>query len=201
VKQQVNLYQPIFRKQRIVFSAQTMLGVGLGFLVLLVAYGALVEWQVAGLERELRNQLGVEERAVGQLTRLRESLPPSEPSREMLDRVESLEQRRARLRESVSQLRTRIPAEPARLRPRLEALARRHPEGIWLTRIEMSDAGKMLGLSGRALSADLVPAYIERLADEPVMEGLAFRQVRIRSGDEGNPGVAFTISTDPGDDE
>lgn len=95
MRQQVNLYQPIFRKQRIIFSAQTMLLSGLGFLVLLAAYALLIDWRVAALEAELQRQNQAEQRAVSHIARIRETLPPNEPSSELVARVEHLTDRKS----------------------------------------------------------------------------------------------------------
>lgn len=201
MKQQVNLYQPIFRKQRIVFSAQTMLWVGLGFLLLLVAYAFLMERRVAHLEDQLQRQLQAEQQAVTRLARLRESLPPAQPSPELRDDVARLEQRRDNLRASVNMLRARIPETRTRLRPPMEALGRRHPDGLWLTGVEVAEGGRHLELRGRALSAELVPAYIEALAGEPATKGLSFQQIRISTAKTGEPGVEFMVSTETVDGE
>lgn len=201
MRQQVNLYQPIFRKQRIVFSAQTMLWAGLGFLVLLVAYSVLIDWRVSGLENELDRQLEAEQRAVNQIARLRETLPSNEPRPELVSEVESLAQRRDRLKQSLVLLRTRVPESRPRLRPRLEALARRHPEGLWLTGIELGNNGRTLRLRGRALAARLVPAYLDNLAEEPIMEGVTFRRVQVEAAKEGLVGVRFLVDTEPAGEE
>lgn len=195
MRQQVNLYQPIFRKQRIVFSAQTMLFAGLGFLLLLVGYAWLIDWRVTSLESELDRQQQAEQRAVSQITRIQETLPSPEPSPELVARVEELEERRDRLEQTTVLLRTRVPDQRPRLRPRLEALARQHPEGLWLTGVELGAEGDSLRLQGRALSARLVPTYLERLSGEPVLEGLSFRQVQVQSTEDDLPGVRFMVST------
>ncbi len=200
-QQQVNLYQPIFRKQRIVFSAQTMLWAGLGFLLLLVAYAGLIDWRVSSLESELERQQQAEQRAVSQVARIRETLPPSEPDPDLVNRVEELEQRRDRLQQTVVLLRTRAPESRPRLRPRLEALARRHPDGLWLTGIELGANGDMMRLRGRALSGRLVPAYLDNLSKESVMEGLSFRHVQVQASQDDLPGVTFMVSTEAGGEE
>lgn len=201
MKQQVNLYQPIFRKQRIIFSAQTMLLAGLGFLVLLAAYAVLIDWRVTSLETELDRQMQAEQRAIGQIARIRETLPPPEASPELAAHVERLAERRDRLRQTAELLRTRVPESRPRLRPRLEALARRHPDGLWLTGVELAASGDTLRLRGRALSARLVPTFLDRLSGEPVLEGLSFRQVRVHVAEDGVPGVIFMVSTEPGTEE
>lgn len=201
MRQQVNLYQPIFRKQRIIFSAQTMLLSGLGFLVLLAAYALLIDWRVAALEAELQRQNQAEQRAVSHIARIRETLPPNEPSSELAARVEHLTERRDRLRQTVELLRGRVPETRPRLRPRLEALARRHPDGLWLTGVELGEHGAMLRLRGRALSARLVPDYLDRLSGESALAGLSFRQVRVRATEDERPGVTFLVSTEPAEAE
>lgn len=201
MRQQVNLYQPIFRKQRIIFSAQTMLLSGLGFLVLLAAYAFLIDRRVTSLETELERQNQAEQRAVSQIARIRETLPPQEPDAELVGQVERLEERRARLEQTAQLLRTRVPESRPRLRPRLEALARQHPDGLWLTGVELAANGDRLLLRGRALSARLVPSYLDGLSGEPVLEGLSFRQVQVHAATDDLPGVTFMVSTEPGDEE
>lgn len=201
MRQQVNLYQPIFRKQRIIFSAQTMLLSGLGFLVLLAAYALLIDWRVAALEAELQRQNQAEQRAVSHIARIRETLPPNEPSSELVARVEHLTERRDRLQQTAELLQGRVPETRPRLRPRLEALARRHPDGLWLTGVELGEHGEMLRLQGGALSARLVPDYLDRLSGETALEGLSFRQVQVQATENDRPGVTFLVSTEPGEAE
>lgn len=201
MRQQVNLYQPIFRKQRIIFSAQTMLLSGLGFLVLLAAFAFLIDHRVSTLEAELERQNQAEQRAVSQIARIRETLPPQEPDADLVAQVERLEQRRERLEQTAQLLRTRVPESRPRLRPRLEALARQHPDGLWLTGVELGANGNRLRLRGRALSARLVPSYLNGLSGEPVLEGLSFRQVQVHATTDDLPGVTFMVSTEPGGEE
>lgn len=201
MRQQVNLYQPIFRKQRIIFSAQTMLLCGLGFLVLLAAYSFLIDHRVTSLEAELERQNQAEQRAVSQIARIRETLPPQAPDAGLMAQVERLEQRRDRLEQTAQLLRTRVPERRPRLRPRLEALARQHPDGLWLTGVELGSNGDTLRLGGRALSARLVPSYLDGLSGEPVLEGLSFRQVQVHAATDDLPGVTFMVSTEPGGEE
>lgn len=201
MRQQVNLYQPIFRKQRIIFSAQTMLLSGLGFLVLLAAYAFLINNRVTSLEAELARQNQAEQRAVSQIARIRETLPPQEPDPDLVAQVERLEKRRDRLEQTAQLLRTRVPESRPRLRPRLEALARQHPDGLWLTGVELGANGERLRLRGRALSARLVPGYLDGLSGEPVLEGLSFRQVQVHAATDDLPGVTFMVSTEPGGEE
>lgn len=199
MKQQINLYQPIFRKQRIVFSAQTILWLSLGFIAVLLLWSFLIDQRVARLESEHDRQIEAEQRAIDRLTQLRETMPPSEPSPELEQQVERLEQRRANLTETLEALDRRQPAAEVELGARLDALARRTPEGLWWTRLELGNNGRRLSLEGRALSAQLVPTYLERLSEEPLFSGLGFRTVRVSASEDHIPGVRFILSTDTGE--
>ena len=49
--QQINLFQPVFRKQRKVFSATTLAQIVAAVLVLLIAILGHVRWTLAGMGR------------------------------------------------------------------------------------------------------------------------------------------------------
>jgi Tfp pilus assembly protein PilN len=61
----------------------------------------------------------------------------------------------------------------------LRALARVSVEGVWLTRIELSEDSGELSLAGRALRADLVPAYLARLRTDPSLRTQEFTRLEV----------------------
>lgn len=195
MSQQINLYQPIFRKERIVFSARTILWLAVGFGVILMVWSLLVGQRISSLEAEHERQVAAEQRAITQLAELQRNMPPSEPDAELIDRVESLEQRRNNLSESLDVLGRRLPRDQTALGERLDALARQVPEGLWLTGLEMGAGGARLSIHGRALSPRLVPDYVDALAAEPLLAGMGFRKVRVSAATDATPGVEFTLST------
>lgn len=195
MSQQINLYQPIFRKEKIVFSAQTIFWLGLGFVALLVLWSFTVDQRVDSLEAERTRQAQAEERAVAQLARLRETAASSQPSAELQARTETLRERRDELRESLQALEHQTPVAQSAMANRLDALARQLPRGMWLRGIEMRGNGQDISMQGRALGARLVPNYLQRLGEESALVGTGFRQVRLEAADDGRPGVRFVIST------
>ena len=195
MSQQINLYQPIFRQQKILFSARTLLIMSVGFVVVLLLWSTLLGQRVATLEAELERQRQSEQRALTQLTSLREALPETTPDETLQRRIEQLEQQRARLRTSLQALDQAQPAAGARLPERLAALSRRQPDGMWLTELRLDERRNDVVLRGRALSASLVPDYLNALGQEPVISGTGFRQVRLEATDDHIPGVHFFIST------
>jgi Tfp pilus assembly protein PilN len=74
------------------------------------------------------------------------------------------------------------------------ALARQSVQGVQLTKVDITDAGKAIEIYGRSASADRVPRYLQRLAHEKVMDGLEFGVFHIAQptapNAEGQPAAA-----------
>lgn len=195
MKQQINLYQPIFRKQKIIFSARTILWLGIGFLLLLLAWSQLIGQRISGLESEYERQQTAEQRAVDQLAALQRSLPPSTPDPDLEASVQQLQAQRDNLHLTLDALEQRRPVADAAIVQRLDALAREVPHGLWLTGLELEPGGGTLLIEGRALSARLVPEYLDALGDGALSAGTAFRTVQVTASGDDLPGVHFVLST------
>jgi len=195
VNQQINLYQPIFRKQQIIFSAATIAWIAAGLLALLLAWSALVGQRINRLEAEHQRQLAAEQRAVERLGEMRADMPPSEPDPELVGAVEQLEARRENLHSSLQALALRLPARDGELLGHIDALARAVPQGLWLTGVRLAAEGQELTISGRALAARLVPEYLDRLSEEAMLTGTAFGRFSISASNDEMPGVTFILTT------
>jgi hypothetical protein len=62
----------------------------------------------------------------------------------------------------------------------LRAFSRQILNGVWLTGFSIHGAGSEIGLQGRAMQPELVPAYISRLKREPVMQGKSFATLEMQ---------------------
>lgn len=175
--QQVNLYQPIFRKQRQVFSAATMaqaLGVVAVALLALYGYGLA---QVRAVEAEVL-QLESRERALTtELTRIDPELGAG--------RRAELEAELVRLTatlEDQQRLTDLLRAEPlgnAGFSRHLAALARRRTAELWLTAIAINGRTDAIELAGRSLRPALVPELFARLGEEEALAGQTFDSFEI----------------------
>jgi hypothetical protein len=180
--QQINLYQPIFRKQRQIFSAATMfqaLAIVAVALLAIYGYGSLrvrsLEAEVVqleGRERALSTQLaridptmnqGRRDEVAGELARLNATL---------------LDQQRL-----IEVLREQPLGDTAGFSPYLAALGRQRTPMLWLTAIGVNGGTGAIELAGRSLDAKLVPEYMQRLADEPALAGQRFDRFEITHDD------------------
>jgi len=174
MSQQINLYSPIFRKQTKIFSATTMVqGLGLMVLVIAVFYyyvaaqGTLLELRVAESGQRLKSEI---ERV--KLYGTRES--PAERLKLLAERKKALEQTLASQSQALEALKAGAFGRSEGYSDTLRALARVSVDGVWLTRVGFAEGSGELSLSGRAVRAELVPTYLQRLRTDKVLRAQSF---------------------------
>jgi len=174
MSQQINLYNPIFLEKKKVFSAVTLAQGLVMILIGLVLFGVYGEYQVNSLRTEAANW-GAQVRAVqNQLDMAVSQFTPREKSKTLADDVMRAEAELASQREVFAVVSKGGLGNTKGYSEYLRAFARQIQSGIWITGIGILGAGTEIELRGRALKADLLPTYINRLKSEPVMQGKNF---------------------------
>ncbi|MEX2524899.1 MAG: PilN domain-containing protein [Gammaproteobacteria bacterium] len=200
MNQQINLYQPMFRRQEKVFSAAMMIQTVSLFIALLAVIYFYGYYQINPLEEQLSKTESDLVKLRSQVDKYRQTGETQGKSKLLEDQVSRLQQElneRRKVRDTLASQQIGTGPEFSNL---MEALARQHIEGTWLTAFEISAGGKALSLNGRTLSSSLVPRYMQRLGEESVMAGIAFNNVEMqRSAQEdrqaGDREMIFYIST------
>lgn len=190
MQQQINLYQPVFRREAKVFSARALAQVlGLA-LILIVAGFALLQLQLgrhsstrdllAGQYTTLNNQLqALEQRAdAGELAALDK-------------RTQELEARLADGAVELASLQTQLLEHDAGFATLLEALAQHPQQGLWLTAIRVRDGG--LELEGRTFDPERLPAYLAELNADPALAHWALTTVRLERQTEQPSQLNFVL--------
>ena len=79
----------------------------------------------------------------------------------------------------------------------MRAFARQIVPGLWLTGFRIDTA--QLSLMGGALNPELLPAYIQRLGHESVMQGKTFADLQMRQGKglQGGRYIEFSLQSNP----
>lgn len=192
--QQINLYQPMFRKQKVIFSAMTMLQVGVFFLLIFVGLYAYETSQIEPYKKQLVSM-------DDELTQLKvqvEALTKSGKKSKLLEREIAKLSKELEQRERISKILTsRSFGNSQGFSSYLEAFARGHVQGTWLTSVNIKQGGALLGLKGKTLSSELVPVYIQKLADEKSLDGSAFNVMELArvETESGETELDFSIST------
>ena len=170
MSQQINLFNPLFLKQKKYFSARTMLqGLGMILIVLLLFQGVLI-FQLHSLEQQ----------------RIETQALHAQVQQQLLQSTGSgLGNRSKLLEDEVGRMAGMIRGQEEVLKIMeggnfgngdgysrfLTALARQRLGGLWLTGFTVSGGGEELSIRGRVLRADLVPQYIRQLNQQAVMRG------------------------------
>lgn len=194
MSQQINLYNPIFLQQKKIFSARTMaqalllLMVGLALINL---YGGM---RVARLQKEADAGAAVLTVKQARLTRVKAEFPPRQKSPLVAAELADAERRLAALDEVSGVLASGQLGTTRGHADMFRALARQRVEGLWLTGISVS--GSDIGVRGRALDAERIPAYLTLLTREPALRGKAFGSLQI--GQAQAPGDPAPASSAPG---
>lgn len=180
MEQQVNLHQPIGGAQQRLFSARAI-GLALGvFAVCLMALAGYAarrthqsERSVDEIEKLAAINISLAERA-SQVMRPRASLTELDAAAKSLSA--GIDARRHAL--DVIQINSATPATG--FAARLEALARRQIDGVWLSNIIVSAGEGRLGMRGATVDSVLVPAYLSALAHEQALAGVRFDTLAMR---------------------
>lgn len=193
--QQINLYQPMFRKQKKVFSAMAMLQVVLIVLGLFSLVYASSYWQYRNLERQLATTSQQAEQIEKQLQDFKNRQAGVIKSKLLEREVGRLQREYEKGKKILNLISDGSLGNTQGFSVYLTSLARGHINGMWLTRINVEQGGSSLELDGVTLAAELVPKYLQKLAQEEVF-GLTSFNVMDLSRSEKEPGqINFVVST------
>lgn len=174
MSQQINLFNPVFRQQKKYLSAQTMaqaLGLVLIGALLLAGYAAYrqvsLKHEALAVGDQLRN-------AEAQLTKLNAEFPPKQKNAALEAEIAKADAELQSLEKIAGLLQSGDLGNTKGYAAYMRAFARQIIDGVWLTGFHIQGAGTEIGLQGRALNPELVPAYIARLKNEAVLQGKSF---------------------------
>lgn len=196
--QQVNLYQPILRKQKKIFSAVTMLEICAIFVVGLLAIYAYGLWQGQALRQEAQRLQSQRRASARRLESLSRQASRGVPSTILQHRRQHLEAVLARRQQALGLLRGRSVGNTRGFAGSFRGLARQRIKGLWLTGVSIDDGGDQITLVGRTYSDRLVPRYLQLLGKEPSFRGTDFRKVMLKRDKKHARLIDFRLSTSSG---
>jgi hypothetical protein len=184
MEQQVNLYQPILGAEKHLFSARA---IGLCLALLAISLGALGgygAWRTARVERSIAE---LEKRQAAELVtaeRAGLALNPGKSVAELDAAAKDLAADIAARERALAILNLGAPSPATGFAARLEALARRQIEGLWLHDVVVGSGEGRLAMRGAALDPKLVPAYVAALSEDPALAGVRFDKLTMRRAKE-----------------
>jgi hypothetical protein len=197
MQQQINFYQDRFRFARKIFGAKTLLiGSGVIMLAMLVTYVFALN-KLSNVSSQLQIVSGQEKAAVERLQNLRPTIAGVSGEKNLSERLEDATHLLREKELVLSLVRGSTLGDARGFSRYLRSLANRDTDGLWLTHISLSGLGDKTQLQGQALRAELVPAYLQSLAEEPPFAEQRFHQFQI-DGPEEPTGrtVTFSMTSD-----
>ena len=195
MNQQINLYQPIFRRQKAIFSALAMVQVWAIVALMMAGITAYTGVRLSSLAKQLaeaqkyqaQTQRNVDQLKAQELARTPSKLLESEVKRTQAE----LEERR-----QVAALLTAGALSNTRgFSAQFEGLARRHAAGSWLTEISLREGGNWINLRGVALAPEVVPVYMQNLLAAEAFAGVAFNVVNLQAEIDNPERIFFEVGT------
>jgi hypothetical protein len=209
MSQQINLFNPAFLQQKKVFTAAAMAG-ALGVLAVgLAGVGVAARLRVASLQAQADQGAVQLEKTQKRLASVSAEFAPRKQDPKLAEELTLAQSELLDLKDVAGVIERGELGDTAGYAEYFRALARQSVDGLWLTGVSIAGAGADIGVRGRAMDPALVPGYLGRLRNEPVMQGKPVGSLQIgeaaalklvRDGKETSspaPYVEFSLQSTP----
>ena len=194
-KQQVNLYQSEFRKEKKPLSANNLLQAIVGITVLLTAVYAFSFWQVMMAEQELAS-LKLQKKQVEQrIAELKKTHTPLAKNPRLTQDIQRYQQWVNVRQQAINVLSEKRFGNTEGFANYFTGLAKQRLEGVWLTELSFNEGGSKLGMQGSALKPELVPKFLQRLSNEEIFTGTRFRSFVMNREKETEQQIDFSLQS------
>jgi len=178
MSQNINLFNPAFRKQRRLLTLAAVAQCAGVLLGALFGYHYYLQQQAGGLAAELRSAEGLLKSQRAYVDRIKGKAAAPKTGTQLDADIARYEAELKLARESIDALKGGAFGNQQGFAEYLRAFSRQSVNGLWLTGFAIAGSGE-LEIRGRALSPDLVPSYIQRLNKEQVLAGRSFARLEM----------------------
>ena len=203
MQQQINLFQPIFRKERKILSFAALIQISGIFITALVVLYGLGLWQNSRINKELAGLKKQHDERIAMLERVSRKVSKLSGDVTVDEEVARLEAELAAERYIVSLLskdktgkaKNGKSGEAVGFSQYLEIFSRRVVQGMWISQFSVYDGGDHMLIKGGALSADLLPKFLQGLSAEPLLNGMEFRVLQMSRKETNSNWIEFALSS------
>ncbi len=174
MSQQINLFNPVFLKQKKIFSAVNMLDALAVLIVGVAAFYAYASIETLALDRQAVETSRQYNLSKVRLAQAAATYAPKKADATLEAEVNNLQAQSSARKATLENLGVGVAAEDTSYAEYMRALARQSLAGLWLTGFRVAKGGAEIEINGGALRPDLVPSYIHRLDQERALQGRAF---------------------------
>lgn len=199
MSQQINLFNPVFLKQKKYFSVIAMLQA-----LALIAVGSALfyGYAVYQVQQLARQSEETAKRYMADQARLARYTAEYSPQKSGLLLAEELKQAEAQLamqQKILHTLKNGVIGNTTGYAEYMRAFSRQAVSGLWLTGFNITGDAAQMSMSGAVLRPELVPVYVRRLNQEQVMRGKSFASLQMQQpkteGGKAARYVEFTLQS------
>jgi cell division protein FtsL len=183
MSQQINLFNPIFMKQRKYFSLLTMLqALGLVIAGSLIFYGYAI-YQVGQLKLQAQENAKRYTAEQVRLTGFMAEFSPQHSMQLLQNEVQRLDKQVAEQSQIIETLKSGAVGNTTGYSEYMRAFSRQVVQGLWLTGFKVTGDAAQISLSGGVVNPELLPEYIQRLGTESIMKGKTFSTLKMQQSE------------------
>ncbi len=174
MSQQINLYQPIFRKEEKKFSTLAMsqaIGIVALGIVLMYSY---IWWQTNALKSELQRTQQSHAAATKRLADVTQKFGQSASATPLDTEIANLEREVVAKQRIQEILQRGVFSNTQGFSDYFVSFARQRVAGVWLTGFDITGSAQQMTLAGRSTDPELVPRYLQKLSTEKSLSGIVF---------------------------
>lgn len=193
MSQQINLFNPVFLKQKKHFSALTMLQALLLIVLGSMLFYGYAMYQVKSLKKQTAEMNVRYEAEQKRLVNYINEFSPQRAQQLLNDEMKRVEAQASMQEALLTTLKSGAIGNTQGYSEYLRAFARQTVKGLWLTGFNINGDGAQMQLQGAVVNPQLLPEYIQRMNREPVMRGKSFAalQMKLPTAANGQPTFGY----------
>jgi hypothetical protein len=180
MSQQINLFNPIFLKQKKYFSVVTMLQALLLIVIGSAMFYGFAWYQVQELSKQTEEMTKRYEAEQRRLISYANEFSPQRAQQQLDEELKAAESQAAALEALLEKLKSGAIGNTQGYSEYLRAFARQSVKGLWLTGFNIDGDGTQMSLRGAVINPQLLPEYIQRMNRESVMRGKTFASLQMK---------------------
>jgi Tfp pilus assembly protein PilN len=181
MSQQINLFNPMFRKRGFSWTSADAMLYGVGIALALSAICAVYNnFRLRSVQTEAQSVEQEYQAVTTQRDALVAAQAQRQPDTKLATEIGEREAQLAMRQEILTTLKSGAVGTTSGFSEYMRAFSRQTIGGLWLTGFDIATDGNQLALQGRTLSPDLLPNYLQRLNQEQVMHGRQFAALQIQ---------------------
>ncbi len=180
MSQQINLFNPLFRKRGFSFTSSAALLYGL--IIATAAGSAAALYQHVRVRQAAATAQAVEQHhkaMTARFDKIKADLSQHKPNAQLEAQIAELDMQLKGRQEIIETLNSGVVGNSSGFSEYMRAFSHLNVKGLWLTGFEIARGGNDLAIQGRTLSADLVGTYLNQLNREIPFQNRPFAAMRI----------------------